>query len=64
MKSIPNLWTPEEKRLLERLNSDIVVGLTLEILYQYQKSYIKPDWSKDVMGEVLLQADELVESRK
>ena len=37
-------------------------GTTLEIMDPYQRFYTKKDWSKDVMGVMLLQADGSVEA--
>ena len=59
-----NIWTPEYQSLLERLKKDIVVGPILAILDPYWRFYINIDWPKYVMGSVILQADELVKSRK
>ena len=50
-------WNPEDQRLMERLNKDILSGPTLARPDPSRRFYIKIDWSKDKMGAVLLQAD-------
>ena len=51
-----NLWNPDDQRLLELLKKYILSGPTLARPDPYIRFYTKKDWSKDVMGEVLLQA--------
>ena len=52
-----NLWTPEDQRLPERLKYDIMTGPMFARPESYRRFYIKTDWSKDGMGEVILQVD-------
>ena len=59
-----NLWTSEDQSLLEILKEDIVAGDTSARPYPHQELYITLDCFKDVMGEVILQADNSVEARK
>ena len=56
MELIQNLCNPEYQRLLERLKKYILSGPILGTLDPYRRFYTKIDWSKDVMGAVLLQA--------
>ena len=49
-----NLWNPEDQRLLERLNKDILSGPTLERPDPSIRFYIKTYSSKDGIGYVLL----------
>ena len=58
MELMQNLWKPEEQRLLERLNNDIMAGPTLAIPDASWIFYINMEWSKDGMVAVLLQADD------
>ena len=46
------------------LKEDIVSGSMLERPKPHQRFYIKTDWSKYWMGEVLLQEDYSAEARK
>ena len=55
MELMQNLWTPEYQRLLERLNEYITEGPILARTEPSQRFYIKVDWSKDGMGDVLSQ---------
>ena len=57
-----NLWNPEDQRLLERLNKDILSGPTLERPDSSRRFYTKRYWSKDRIGVVLMQADVSEES--
>ena len=45
-------------KVMEMLKEDILSGPTLARLDPYRIFYIKTDWSKVVMGQVLLQAHE------
>ena len=42
---------------MERLKKDILSGPTLARSDTSRRFYIKTDWTKDVMGAVLLQSD-------
>ena len=64
MEPMQNLWTPDDQRLLEQINKDIISVPTLTIPYTYRRFYIKTYWSKDGMGVVLLQIDDSVEAIK
>ena len=59
-----NPWTPEYQRFPERLNQAIMVGPLVARPDPPWIFYIKIDWSKDVIGEVLLQEDGSAEARK
>ena len=59
-----NLWNPEDQKLLEMLKKDILSGPTLVILNSSRRFYINIDWSKDLIGAVLLQVDVSEEARK
>ena len=64
MELIQKLWTPQDQRLLERLEKDIRAGPTLAITDPHPKFYIKTDWYKDVMEVALLKVEESAEARK
>ena len=54
MELIQKLWNPEDRRLLERLNKDVLSGINLAILDPSRRFYIKIDWSKYGMRAVIL----------
>ena len=58
MELMQNLWIPEDQRLLERIKEDIVIGSTLIRTDLSRRFYIKMDWYKDEMGEVIMQENE------
>ena len=62
MELMQNLLTPEDQRLMERLNEDIMEGPMLAIRDPYRIFYINTDWSKDGMGVVLIKSDDSVEA--
>ena len=59
-----NLWNTEDQKLLERLKKDVLSGPTLARPDSSRRLYIKIDWSKDTMGDVLLQEDDSAEAIK
>ena len=63
MELIHNLWNIEDQKLLERLKKDILSRPTLARPENSRGFYIKIEWPKDGMGEVLLQAYVSVETR-
>ena len=56
-----SLWTPECQAVLTWMKESILKGLMLVRPNPARRFYLKTDWSKDVIGAVLLQADYLVE---
>ena len=58
------LWRIEDQRLLERLNTDILLGPTLSRHYPSRRIYRNRDWSKYKMGVVILQTYIPEEARK
>ena len=64
MELMQNLLTPEDQILLDRLKEDIIEGPTLVIPNPYCGFYIDTDLYKDVMGVVLLKADDSVGATK
>ena len=57
MKLMHNLWNPEDQGLLELLKKDILSGPTLSRPDPSRRLYIKKDYSKGGIEEVLLKAD-------
>ena len=47
MGLMKNLCNPEDQRLLEKLNKDVVLGPTLARPDPYIKFNIKKDWNMD-----------------
>ena len=59
-----NLWNSEDQRLVEWLKNYILSGHALARPDSSISFYINAYWSKDGMGELLLQADKPAEARK
>ena len=57
------LFKSEDQILTKRLKEDIVSGFYLEISYLSLRFNINTYWSKDVMGAVILQSEDLYESK-
>ena len=63
MELMQNLFNIGDQRLLEHKKKYILSGTNLARPDPSRRFYIKSDWPKDGMGDVLLQADVSEESR-